>query len=193
MATRKVSKTEFRRAMAELGFKHSRPHIDAVFESWDEDKSGFIEFKELNRALNQRQKGGQKGGEPPSPPVGAPSPAEAGGGEEGEGGEGKPTRERRRQSEAPKVNPEVLLQNRLRGARRQLDARVIDLFREWDENGDGKVVVEFKRALPLLGLSVDGRAANVLFNSFDKDGTGEITLRGCSRPLVSRQSPGRRR
>ena len=31
--------------------------------------------------------------------------------------------------------------------------RVIDLFREWDENGDGMVTrKEFHKAMPLLGL-----------------------------------------
>ena len=33
--------------------------------------------------------------------------------------------------------------------------RVIDLFREWDEDGDGIVSKkEFRRAMPLLGLQV---------------------------------------
>ena len=33
--------------------------------------------------------------------------------------------------------------------------RVIDLFREWDEDGDGVVSKkEFRRAMPMLGLQV---------------------------------------
>ena len=33
--------------------------------------------------------------------------------------------------------------------------RVIDLFREWDEDGDGTVSKkEFRKAMPLLGLEV---------------------------------------
>ena len=51
---RQVSKIEFRRAMAALGFTHSRPHVDAVFDSLDEDKSGYIDFKEFNRGLKAK-------------------------------------------------------------------------------------------------------------------------------------------
>ena len=39
-----VSKSEFRKAMAALGF--TRVRIDSVFDSLDEDSSGFIDYKE---------------------------------------------------------------------------------------------------------------------------------------------------
>ena len=38
---------------------------------------------------------------------------------------------------------------------RTYQVRVIDLFREWDEDGDGTVSKkEFRKAMPLLGLEV---------------------------------------
>ena len=55
-------------------------------------------------------------------------------------------------------------------------ARVIDLFREWDDDGNGMVnQLEFRRALPMLGLKVDRADAEACFQSFDEDGSGEIS------------------
>jgi len=56
-------------------------------------------------------------------------------------------------------------------------ARVLDLFREWDEDGDGQVSkTEFRRAIPMLGLEVANDQIDALFDEFDKDGGGEIGL-----------------
>ena len=61
-------------------------------------------------------------------------------------------------------------------------SRVVDLFREWDDDGDGLVTLdEFRRALPALGLLIDRADAEELFHSFDSDLSGEISyeeLRG---------------
>jgi len=58
-------------------------------------------------------------------------------------------------------------------------ARVVDLFKKWDVNHDGTVSrAEFKRAMPLLGLSSHTPAEiQALFATFDPDGSGEITFR----------------
>merc|ERR1719272_1223165 len=56
-------------------------------------------------------------------------------------------------------------------------ARVIDLFREWDEDGDGRVSKkEFRRALPLLGLQVPREEVDALFDSWDPDGSGSLVM-----------------
>ena len=56
--------------------------------------------------------------------------------------------------------------------------RVIDLFREWDEDGDGAVSKkEFRKAIIHLGLEVPPAAVDELFDSFDKDGGGAINFR----------------
>ena len=58
-------------------------------------------------------------------------------------------------------------------ARVSPQVRVIDLFREWDEDGDGEVTKEeFRKALPRLGLYATQEDMDELFDSFDADGGG---------------------
>lgn len=55
-------------------------------------------------------------------------------------------------------------------------AKVIDLFRDWDDDGNGLVSkLEFRRALPMLGLKVERSVAEALFDTFDEDLSGEIS------------------
>ena len=62
--------------------------------------------------------------------------------------------------------------------------RVLDLFREWDENGDGTVSKqEFQRAMPMLGLQVPREEVALLFDSWDPDGSGMLELTELSRIL----------
>ena len=176
-----VSKSEFRKAMAALGFTHSRPHIDSVFDSLDEDGSGFIDYKELNRGLKRHGKaasGGKKGSAAAPGSSEAATGADANGGNEGGGDalQGDGGAEQLPAAEEDR-SPEALLQKRLRDGLQKHASRIIDLFDEWDENGDGLVTPsEFMRALPLLGLSVDKQTCDRLFQTFDPDGSGEITL-----------------
>ena len=156
-----VTKQEFRKAMAELGFNESRPNIDAVFESFDTDQSGTISYKELLRGLRRNE-------DLPANPSQNDSPK---------------TRKTRKFSMAVRIedsdqSPEAVLQRSLRDALVANSARVIDLFREWDEDGNGMVSKdEFLRALPLLGLQVKAKDAETLFRSFDPDGSGSIELK----------------
>lgn len=63
-------------------------------------------------------------------------------------------------------------------------ARVIDLFREWDDDENGLVSkLEFRRALPILGLKVERPVAEELFNTFDDDKSGEISYDELSKSL----------
>ena len=65
--------------------------------------------------------------------------------------------------------------------------RVIDLFREWDEDGDGMVSrKEFRKAMPLLGLQVPRPEVDALFDSWDPDGSGELSLRELSQRIKRR-------
>ena len=51
--------------------------------------------------------------------------------------------------------------------------RVLDLFREWDANGDGQVSKkEFRKAMPLLGIDLPVKAIDELFDQHDPDKSG---------------------
>jgi hypothetical protein len=62
--------------------------------------------------------------------------------------------------------------------------RVIDMFREWDENGDGTVSkAEFQRAMPMLGLHAPREEVGLLFDSWDPDGSGLLEIAELTRIL----------
>ena len=62
--------------------------------------------------------------------------------------------------------------------------KVIDLFRSWDENGDGKVTrAEFHKAMKELGLRVTKDSIDSIFTRWDKDGGGELSLPEMSKIL----------
>ena len=47
-----VSRKEFHKAMPLLGFEASKKDIDELFNSWDSDGGGSLDFKELRRILS---------------------------------------------------------------------------------------------------------------------------------------------
>ena len=76
--------------------------------------------------------------------------------------------------EGPNARP---VQEQLRDALSANAVRVIDLFRDWDDDGDGTVSKkEFRKAMPLLGFNVPRKEIDLLFESFDPDGSGTIEL-----------------
>ena len=63
----------------------------------------------------------------------------------------------------------------LRAALMHNFSRVVDLFRDWDDDRNGTVSrKEFRMVLPVLGLSVPRSEADALFSSIDVDGSGTI-------------------
>ena len=55
--------------------------------------------------------------------------------------------------------------------------KVLDLFRSWDVNGDGKVTrKEFHTSMKKLGLEVPKLVIDNVFDGWDKDGGGELSL-----------------
>ena len=53
--------------------------------------------------------------------------------------------------------------------------RVLELFKEWDTDGNGAVdKMELRKGIAGLGYSVPNKEIDFLFDCFDKDGSGEI-------------------
>ena len=70
---------------------------------------------------------------------------------------------------------EVPLNEQLRLHLTRHQVRVIDLFRDWDEDGNGFVDKdEFFRALCALGVPLSKKEADEFFATFDPDGSGSI-------------------
>ena len=89
---------------------------------------------------------------------------------------------------------------RLAAALRQASARVLDLFRQWDTDGDGEVSrTEFIRAFEqigrglMLGLEVEKSQIGALFDEWDEDGGGSISFGELEKILKRRRSPPRPR
>ena len=62
--------------------------------------------------------------------------------------------------------------------------RVIDLFREWDDDGNGEITKEeFRKAIPRLGLVGHSDSIDTLFDEFDLDHGGTITFRELNKQL----------
>ena len=82
------------------------------------------------------------------------------------------------------------ISEQLADALRKNSARVLDLFRSWDANGDGEVSrQEFHKAMPALGLEVPKKDINLLFDQWDKDGGGALGLRELQKILSGARGP----
>ena len=65
--------------------------------------------------------------------------------------------------------------------------RVIDLFKDWDEDGDGTVSKkEFRKAMPMLGLDVPRDEIDKLFDSWDPDASGFLEYKELNNLLKRR-------
>ena len=55
--------------------------------------------------------------------------------------------------------------------------RVIELFRQWDDDGTGKIEkAEFRRGMKELGLTVSVKQLDELFDMWDPDKSGVLTI-----------------
>ena len=76
---------------------------------------------------------------------------------------------------------------------RKNSVRVMDLFREWDEDGDGVITKkEFCHSMPRLGIVAPSREFELLFDTFDPDGSGAIDMKELQkglRPKPATRSP----
>ena len=88
----------------------------------------------------------------------------------------------------------------LAAALRSNATRVIDLFREWDANGDGEVSrAEFHKAMPALGWQVPKSVIDALFTEWDSDGGGVVSYQelrknlGGSHPSPASRTDGKKK
>jgi len=165
-----VSVSEFRRAVRALGFADvSDKDIDQVFREYDEDESGCVSRLELERKLKKyagvlteqkyklRRTAGGRKGAALAPSIKLDRES------------GKPISEQ------------------LRDALSSNAVRVMDLFRDWDENQDGLIQKsEFTKAMVPLGIQVSKAEASELFDQFDPDGSGTIEFNELNKLLRRR-------
>ena len=176
-----IDKGEFARAIRSFGIDVPRPEVDKLFDSLDEDRSGSLEYKELNTMLRK-----------------------------GTGSEASLKNLRR----AEKLNvkkierglyaarvtalPDMVklsmqsgesVPDQLKAILNRLSVKLLDLFRDWDRNGDGLIdAKEFRYAVAALGYDASREDLDVLFNELDADGNGTLeydefksAIRNCSK------------
>ena len=172
-----VSKAEFRKAMPLLGLHVPKKEIDALFDEWDNDGSGTINLKELNAQLRA------------SVELDAALQVGAAGEIELTRTQGFKLRDASSLGRGTflggiDLEEDGNVREQLKEALRKNAVRVIDLFREWDEDGDGTVSKkEFRKAMPLLGLHVPRKEIDALFEEWDPDGSGDIDMKELNKVL----------
>ena len=168
----KVSKREFRRAVKLLGLSASKEDVDGLFDSFDPDGSGTIEFKEINAMLRTREE------KKPLPVV----PKLLGNTSKWGASVARVVVGNRMDAEKDSVA-------RLREALKKNASSVIKLFAQWDVDGDGKITrAEFTRALPRMRLGderFEASDADELFTTLDKDCSGSINYHELNAELRS--------
>ena len=179
-----VDMKEFRKAITALGFDAPREEIENVFKELDKDKSGMLEYKELNKMLRS----GAGSNLDPSLLPGAMGEIKA-------KGENRHALRRGKMSGQkggvlatsvklePGANGQSVI-DQLREILNKNAVRVIDLFRSWDDDGNGKInAKEFRQAITGLGYSAPKEDCNKVFGLFDVDKSGEIDYNELNRAL----------
>ena len=171
-----IDKQEFHKAIRSLGFDVSSADSDAVFESLDDDKSGLLEYKELNVMLRKgvgseatkrnlkrapKQRDTSRGAKLTAKNVNqnyaaarsAALPPMA-----------------KLEARTDKSIPEQLVE-----LLKEHSVKLIDLFREWDDDGNGALdKKEMRRAVAALGYEAPRKDVDAFFDSIDDDGNGWI-------------------
>ena len=74
----------------------------------------------------------------------------------------------------------------LRDALARSSARVIDLFRDWDDDESGAVdLKEFSKAINALGFEAPKEEIEGVFKQLDKDGSGQLEYKELNKMLRS--------
>ena len=175
-----MTRKEFHIGMKQLGLDFPAAAMDELFDEWDPDKSGHLELKELIKKL-------RRGND-----IELASHLQAGG-----AGEivmksenkvklrtAKVDRRNSTRMQGIDLDESKPVAEQLRAALVAKAVRVIDLFREWDDDESGTVTKkEFRMGMKQLGLDYPKKAMDELFNTWDPDGSGELSLREITRQL----------
>ena len=161
-----------------LGYSAEREQVDALFDSFDTDGSGNIEFGELNKqlrpgrsielapALRDGAKGEIHAHAKNAIALRTTARAAVGMDDDDEDGSAR----HQRTANVPEIR-DMLARER---------SRVIDMFRACDEDGDARITRrEFRAALPLLGVArllAFGLGRNPLRERID----GDLVKRRCA-------------
>ena len=177
-----IDKKELRLAVAALGYDAPKKEVDMLFDSLDGDGSGFIEFPEFKRMLSEKavDLAAQAAGRvAPS----ARKKAEAAARAEEEARE----EAARAAAERPPARGSAAARKDLSSFLAKNNLKVMNLFREWDENGDGALDRrEFHRAIRLLGYtSAERDDIEGLFDELDISGDGHVDFAEMKRALNS--------
>ena len=175
-----VTKKEFRQGMKQLGLDYPKQAMDELFDEWDPDKSGELELKELSKQL-------RRGAD-----ITIAKELQAGGaGEIVMKSENKVKlrtakldRRNSTRMQGIDLDESKPVAEQLRAALVAKAVRVIDLFREWDDDDSGCVTKkEFRRGMGEMGLDFPAAAMDELFDEWDPDKSGHLELSEITKQL----------
>jgi len=162
-----VDKVEFRNVVRSFGFECRDALIDKLFARFDLQSTGELSLGMVSRRLqaemNERESRGRRMAElrclqwrASAKVVQLIDPVAL----------------------DPKLSARAGARSQILGTLRAQQARVMDLFRSWDADGDALISkTEFRQAVLVLGLDgVPRKQVDELFDELDKDGSGEISF-----------------
>jgi Ca2+-binding EF-hand superfamily protein len=169
-----VSRKEFHEAMDHLGFEVPTAEVDKLFDEWDSGSEGSLGYKNLTKILKKST--------PAPPPSKLSTKLKAAGLASTVVKTVTMTPEEKEKAKRARMggilgdvdfDEAKPLAPQLREALQKHAVRVLDLFREWDANGDGQISKkEFQKAMPMLGMDLPVKAVNDLFDQYDPDKSG---------------------
>ena len=180
-----IDEAEFYRAVRALGMPVDREDTDAVFKLLDADGSGTIQYKELNEKLRQGI-----GSELAKRNLSRAPP--------------KPDRSRTAKLNAKNLNmnyttarvaalPEtvkldassgVTVQEQLRQILKANNVKLVELFADWDEDGNGGLdKKEFRKGIIAMGYDAPNKDIDAIFDSMNEDGNKYLEISELNKAL----------